>query len=209
MQLSEVTNKDIQPLLHDQHIESITFKEIVQPGHDFNRQSHAKGDFQNLKIDVLQLVNAVQQANVLGYNYNEILEAILSQMPVNSKEIKLSLPKRINAPLRNPKELLEELKQYGYRIEIGKNAANTLTKLQSQVGICYVGDIINAINYQIRLNGEEGIDLKISQEPSLQKRWIQNLSYNDIAGDIPKQTLQHMKIQKDGQITITKKEDHK
>ena len=187
----EITEKQLQPLLINQHVDSDNFRHTAELNRALNRWS--KIDLQTLQLDEKPYYNAIQWLNLLGYNYDEVLSELIAQMPNHTDELSIKLPKRYEKPLRTPKELIAELYQYGHKPQLSHENRDRLVGLEVTTGICTIGQFLNAVTYQIIVNKNHHIDLKIGQDSDTQNAW-KLLSKRYITGDYPKEDIGQLHI---------------
>lgn len=204
--MTEITEQTLQPLMHNQHLEFKTLRERFVPRKAFKEWKVDDRNFQALNINQHWLMNAVQQCNLNGYDYDEILKELIHQFPNHNQQLHLEFPPRVKQPERDPKEFIEELRRWGYKPRLNDEELDTLFTLQLDLGICYVGDFLNAVNLQIRQN-KDHINLFISKDPSFQKEWNKCFSQSFMTGNYPKAEIGKAELTPNGFAFKDPKED--
>ena len=174
---------DLQPLSHYNDIPNYNTREMQKL-----HQLAKKGDVLAFDIDKNLYYTAIITLNQLGYNIDNVLQYILSQVSIRTDELSFT-PQTRNTSKQTSwiKNLKPKLEKYGRKMD--HILLSELLEMQTCYKLGYLKDILNAIFAQIILYKK--VSLKIDQSKETQNKLVNSLDYETIS-DEPTPTTQSL-----------------
>lgn len=136
-----------------------------------------------LKINTNKYYQAIIVAYQLGYNYDRIIEEIITQIDNHNDQLSINLKQRNNNTEYNETTYLKEgLPKYGHKPDLSEHSWLTLNAMETTYGLTTIGNFFNFINQQIITYHQ--IKIILPQTTIFQEQW-QMLQDSMIEADYP------------------------